>query len=105
MANNDVFSALSKKSENNRISAVSGLTEMFGLSVNTRMTVLPISQLREKENHPFKVIEDDKFLALADSIEKLNEEVYAALEGVTKQAYYSMLYYNCYYSYNCPYRH
>ena len=68
MANNDVFSALSKKSENNRISAVSGLTEMFGLSVNTRMTVLPISQLREKENHPFKVIEDDKFRALADSI-------------------------------------
>ena len=68
MANNDVFSALSRKTENNGISAVSGLTEMFGLSVNARMTVLPISQLREKENHPFKVIEDDKFLALADSI-------------------------------------
>ena len=68
MANNDVFSALSKKTENSGISAVSGLTEMFGLSVNARMTVLPISQLREKENHPFKVIEDDKFRALADSI-------------------------------------
>ena len=34
MANNDVFSALSKKTENSGISAVSGLTEMFGLSVN-----------------------------------------------------------------------
>lgn len=68
MANNDVFSALSKKTENSGISAVSGLTEMFGLSVNSRLTVLHISQLREKENHPFKVIEDDKFLALADSI-------------------------------------
>lgn len=68
MANNDVFLALSKKAENSGISAVSGLSEMFGLSVNARMTVLPISQLREKQNHPFKVIEDEKFLALADSI-------------------------------------
>jgi len=68
MANNDVFSALSKKTENGGISAVSGLTEMFGLSVNSRLTVLPISQLREKENHPFKVIEDEKLLALANSI-------------------------------------
>ena len=68
MANNDVFSALSEKAESSGTSAVSGLTEMFGLCVNARMTVLPIAQLYEKDNHPFKVIEDDKFLALAESI-------------------------------------
>ena len=67
MASNDIFEALSKKTDNGA-SAVSGLSEMFGLSVNARMTVLPIAKLHEKDNHPFKVVEDDKFLALAESI-------------------------------------
>ena len=67
MASNDVLTALSQKTDNGK-SAVSGLSEMFGLSVNSRMTVLPISQLYEKDNHPFKVIEDEKFIALAESI-------------------------------------
>ena len=68
MARNDVFSALSGKSETKNVSAVSNLSEMFGLTVNVRMAVLPISQLREKSNHPFKVVEDAKFNALAESI-------------------------------------
>ena len=68
MAGKDIFAALSQKSARSETAAVSGLAEMFGLTENLRVTLLPISQLREKSNHPFKVTEDDKLCALAESI-------------------------------------
>ena len=43
--------------------------------------------------HPCHFQETDRMLAMADRIEQMNEEVYAALDGVTRQAYYSMIYY------------
>lgn len=60
--------------------------------VNMNATRRP-ETLRAGVYHPCHFNESDRMLALADSIEKLNEEVYAALDDVTKQAYYSMLYY------------
>ena len=68
MAGKDIFSALSRKTDNRNSSAVEGLAEMFGLTENLRVTLLPIAQLREKSNHPFKVTEDDKLRTLAESI-------------------------------------
>ena len=68
MAGKDVFAALSQKSARSETAAVSGLAEMFGLTENLRVTLLPIAQLREKSNHPFKVAEDDKLRSLAESI-------------------------------------
>lgn len=68
MAGKDIFSALSQRTDKENSSAVRGLTEMFGLSENIRVTLLPIAQLREKANHPFKVTEDDKLRTLAESI-------------------------------------
>jgi len=68
MAGKDVFAALSQKSSRSETAAVSGLAEMFGLTENLRVTLLPIVQLREKSNHPFKVTEDDKLRTLAESI-------------------------------------
>ena len=66
MANN-VFAALAGKTEGDH-SAVKSMAEMFGLSENVRITVLPIAKLKEKSNHPFKVIEDERLAALAESI-------------------------------------
>ena len=68
MAGKDIFTALSQKSSRSETAAVSGLAEMFGLTDNLRVTLLPIAQLREKANHPFKVTEDDKLHTLAESI-------------------------------------
>jgi len=68
MAGKDIFTALSQKSSRSETAAVSGLAEMFGLTENLRVTLLPIAQLREKANHPFKVTEDDKLRTLAESI-------------------------------------
>ncbi|MBQ8508457.1 MAG: ParB/RepB/Spo0J family partition protein [Clostridia bacterium] len=68
MAGKDVFAALSQKSARTETAAVSGLAEMFGLTENVRVMLLPIAQLREKSNHPFKVTEDDKLHTLAESI-------------------------------------
>ena len=68
MAGKDIFTALSQKSSRSETAAVSGLAEMFGLTENLRVTLLPIAQLREKSNHPFKVTEDEKLRALAESI-------------------------------------
>ncbi|MBO5408753.1 MAG: ParB/RepB/Spo0J family partition protein [Clostridia bacterium] len=65
---NDVFVALSQKSEKRSETSVKGLTEMFGLSDDIKVIMLPISSLREKANHPFKVVTDDKLNALAESI-------------------------------------
>ena len=65
---NDVFAALSQKSEKRSETSVKGLTEMFGLSGDIKVIMLPISSLREKANHPFKVVTDDKLNALAESI-------------------------------------
>lgn len=65
---NDVFAALSQKSEKRSETSVKGLTEMFGLSDDIKVIMLPISSLREKANHPFKVVTDDKLNALAESI-------------------------------------
>lgn len=67
---NDVFAALSKKTENRSELAVNGLTEMFGLTEEINITFLPIARLREKSNHPFKVINDEKLAALAESIKE-----------------------------------
>lgn len=67
---NDVFAALSQKSEKRSETSVKDLTEMFGLSADVKVTTLPISQLREKENHPFKVTTDEKLNALALSIKE-----------------------------------
>lgn len=67
---NDVFTALSKKTENRSDSAVKGLTEMFGLAEEIKVTILPIVRLREKSNHPFKVTDDEKLIALARSIKE-----------------------------------
>ncbi len=67
---NDIYAALSNKRENKPSSLVSGFTEMFGGKVQTKITTLPISKLREKDNHPFKVIKDDRLLALAESIKE-----------------------------------
>lgn len=64
---NDVFAALAGKAERNSV-AVKSMAEMFGLSENIRITVLPIDKLKEKKNHPFKVIEDERLRKLAESI-------------------------------------
>lgn len=66
----DVFVELSKKSQERGKAVVSDLAEMFGLNEEARTAVLPISKLREKENHPFKVIEDASLKALAKSIKE-----------------------------------
>lgn len=65
---NDVFAALEKKGNNRSDLAVKGLTEMFGLSDEVKVITIPISKLKEKDNHPFKVNEDEKLNALAESI-------------------------------------
>ncbi len=67
MAKNELYEALSKKTDNGA-EVVKGLSEMFGVSVSPRMATIPISQLREKENHPFKVTNDDAFTDLVVSI-------------------------------------
>ena len=67
---NDVFAALEKKGNNRSETAVRGLTEMFGLSEEVKVVTLPISKLKEKGNHPFKVNEDEKLNALAESIKE-----------------------------------
>ncbi len=66
MANN-VFAALADKKERDN-SAVKSVAEMFGLSENICITTLPIAKLKEKENHPFKVNEDERLRTLAESI-------------------------------------
>ena len=92
MMKNDVFAALSQKNENRSETSVKDLTEMFGLSGEVNVTTLPISQLREKRNHPFKVITDEKLNALALSIKEnglmepiivrsLNDGTYEILAG------------------------
>jgi hypothetical protein len=43
--------------------------------------------------HPCHYLEADRMLALADHIEKTNEEVYSALSQNGKDAYYSMIYF------------
>ncbi len=65
---NDIFSVLEKKSGKTSETAVKRLTEIFGLDEDVKVITIPISSLKEKENHPFKVIEDDKLNALAESI-------------------------------------
>ncbi|MBO5453932.1 MAG: ParB/RepB/Spo0J family partition protein [Clostridia bacterium] len=65
---NDVFAALSQKSEKRSETSVKGLSEMFGLSGDVKVTTLLISSLREKANHPFKVVADEKLNSLAESI-------------------------------------
>ena len=67
MAKNELYEALSKKTDNGA-EVVKGLSEIFGVSVSPRMATIPISQLREKENHPFKVTNDDAFTDLVVSI-------------------------------------
>lgn len=66
----DVFVELSKKSQERGKAVVSGLAEMFGIGEDARTVVLPITKLREKENHPFKVIEDASLKALSESIKE-----------------------------------
>ncbi len=67
---NDVFNALSKKTDNRPVSAVNSLTEMFGIKVEIKITTISISKLKEKANHPFKVIKDDSLFALSRSIKE-----------------------------------
>ncbi len=43
--------------------------------------------------HPCNYYETEKMLERADEIESLNESVYELLQGIEKQAYYSLLYY------------
>lgn len=43
--------------------------------------------------HPCRFMETDRMLALCSSIEERNEAIYEKLSGVTKEAYYSMIYY------------
>ena len=64
---NDVFAALAGKTERNN-TVVKSMTELFALSENVRITVLPIAKLKEKKNHPFQVIEDERLKTLAESI-------------------------------------
>ena len=64
---NDVFTALAGKTERNN-TVVKSMAEMFGLTENVRITTLSIAKLKEKKNHPFKVIEDERLITLAESI-------------------------------------
>jgi hypothetical protein len=43
--------------------------------------------------HPCHYLETDRMLAVAEKIDKLNEEIYSALNGNEKNAYYSMVYF------------
>lgn len=43
--------------------------------------------------HPCHYGETDRMLSWAEQIEKKNEAVYQALDGITRQAYYSLIYY------------
>ena len=50
---------------------IASFDDLFGESVETgveQIINVKLSDLHTFKNHPFKVIEDDKFLALADSI-------------------------------------
>ena len=88
---NDVFAALSQKSEKRSETSVKGLSEMFGLSGDIKVTTLLISSLREKANHPFKVVADEKLNALAESIKAngLMEPIIVRplVEGITLDYY------------------
>lgn len=66
----DVFVELSKKTQERGKAVVSDLAEMFGINEDARTAMLPVSKLREKENHPFKVTEDASLKALAKSIKE-----------------------------------
>jgi len=90
MAGKDVFAALSQKSARSETAAVSGLAEMFGLTENLRVTLLPIAQLREKSNHPFKVTEDDKLRTLAESIRE-NGLLHPIIVRATSDKFYEIL--------------
>lgn len=88
--NKDVFVELSKKSQERGKAVVSGLAEMFGIDEEARTAVLPISKLREKENHPFKVIEDASLYALAKSI-KENGLIQPVIVRPLVDGYYEIL--------------
>lgn len=44
------------------------MADMFGLSGECKITTLPLYRLRENANHPFKVFDDERLSALAESI-------------------------------------
>lgn len=67
MANN-LFSALERITDAKN-APIQEMAEMFGLSVNAVIDEIPVLQLKEKSNHPFKVSDDDRMKALAKSIQ------------------------------------
>ena len=66
---NDILSVLTDK--NKRNASMNGLNELFGLCKSVRVETLSITTLIEKENHPFKVVDDASMKALAESISKV----------------------------------
>lgn len=66
---NSVLSALDKKAEKDSKLAVSGLSELFGMSDNVIVKEIPVNKLQENANHPFKVTDDAEMEKLVESIE------------------------------------
>lgn len=68
---NDVLSVLADRNESKRNAYMNGLNELFGLCKSVKVETLQIVNLIEKENHPFKVVDDASMKALAESISKV----------------------------------
>ena len=89
---NSILSALDKKAEKDSKLAVSGLSELFGMSDNVVVKEIPVNKLQENANHPFKVTDDTEMQKLVESIEAdgqmepiivrpLNNDYYEILAG------------------------
>ena len=68
---NDVLSLLCDRNESKKTTYMNGLNELFGLCKTVKLETVQIVNLMEKENHPFKVIDDASMKALAESISRV----------------------------------
>lgn len=68
---NDVLSLLADRNDSKAHTSMNGLNELFGLCKSVKVETIQIVNLMEKENHPFKVLDDASMKALAESISKV----------------------------------
>ena len=68
---NDVLSLLADRNDSKAHTSMNGLSELFGLCKSVKVETIQIVNLMEKENHPFKVLDDASMKALAESISKV----------------------------------
>ena len=68
---NDVLSLLADRNDSKAHTSMNGLSELFALCKSVKVETIQIVNLMEKENHPFKVLDDASMKALAESISKV----------------------------------